>query len=279
MSNTSWKLEIIGNEGNLRNLTENILGTWLFQERVILSDEASDDSGSDAACVILNIPDDEVTEELIADLERKALVVLCGDSDPKLLHKASAELLYDYLRRPVDQAELQMKLRNIGRYIQQNIQAKQDFLTELPNRRGLYEYYRAMKPQQSIHILYMDIDNFKKVNDIFGHRFGDSVLVEIANRLRTAAGGAFISRIGGDEFVILLDGSRTRMQVEQLLKDILSSLHYRYEREGDTATISASIGALLHCSAGQRFDDLLDCCDKTMYRAKQKGKNQYCIHG
>ncbi|MBP3578467.1 MAG: GGDEF domain-containing protein, partial [Lachnospiraceae bacterium] len=82
---------------------------------------------------------------------------------------------------------------------------ERDYLTNLPNRRSLYQYYLGLPQDMKIHAMFLDVDNFKKANDIHGHNMGDQLLVCIANFLQAEDLG-FVARLGGDEFVILLDG-------------------------------------------------------------------------
>lgn len=83
--------------------------------------------------------------------------------------------------------------------------AEYDYLTGLPNRRGLYEFYDILESKDSIHAMFIDIDNFKRVNDIYGHSMGDELLICIAKLIEENVSG-FTSRIGGDEFVALMTG-------------------------------------------------------------------------
>ena len=82
---------------------------------------------------------------------------------------------------------------------------EKDYLTNLPNRRSLYHHYLNLPQDSRVHAMFLDVDNYKKVNDIHGHNMGDQLLVCIANFLQAECDG-FIARLGGDEFVVLLDG-------------------------------------------------------------------------
>lgn len=153
-----------------------------------------------------------------------------------------------------------------------------DKLTALPNRRLLYQHAKAkLKGKQTLAILYLDLDGFKKVNDTFGHQAGDELLQGVAQRLLAIqTKHIFIGRTGGDEFIIIMERI-TKEQVLQLAEDIRFSLSQPYPLSNQTVHISASIGVSFIDPSTTTMDDLINLADKNMYRAKQNGKNQICM--
>jgi len=153
-----------------------------------------------------------------------------------------------------------------------------DYLTQLPNRFGLYEYYNSLKTDEPINVMFFDIDNFKKVNDTYGHHIGDELLIAVSNKVSETVKGAFVSRIGGDEFVVVLTGERDRNGVIEVAQTILGCVDALDISVDVKAVISLSIGVILNQVAQNNLDELLYKCDAAMYQAKKNGKNAYVIY-
>ena len=154
---------------------------------------------------------------------------------------------------------------------------EQDYLTGLANRRALYEYYSQIDASTMIHAMFLGIDNFKRVNDIYGHSMGDKLLIAVSKLLQDHTRG-FTSRIGGDEYVVLLDGSLTQPQVEGIAGNLLSSVQEIDFRKDILSLISLSIGIVMEQPVSQNLDDVLTKCDAAMYQAKYNGKNQFAVY-
>ena len=155
--------------------------------------------------------------------------------------------------------------------------AERDYLTGLANRRGLSEYYSSLKEGCIVHALFLDIDNFKRVNDIYGHSMGDKLLICISNLIQSHANG-FTSRLGGDEYVVLMDGSLSKDDVENIAKNMLTGMQNIDFRKDILSLVSLSIGIVFWQSVSQTLDDVLAKCDAAMYKAKYGGKNCYKIY-
>jgi len=155
--------------------------------------------------------------------------------------------------------------------------AECDYLTGLANRRGLYDYYISLPKDSILHAMFIDIDNFKRVNDIYGHSMGDRLLINISQLIQTYTKG-FSSRIGGDEYVVLLDGSLSQEEIENMAKILLTNLEKINFRKDILSLISLSIGIVLSQNALQPLDDILAKCDAAMYQAKYNGKNRYTVY-
>ncbi len=155
--------------------------------------------------------------------------------------------------------------------------AESDYLTGLANRRGLYEYYGSLPKNQKIHAMFIDVDNFKRVNDLHGHSVGDELLIQIGNLVRENTHG-FASRIGGDEFVVIFDTSYTRGQMERIAEKLLQDMLVADFRRDILSMISLSIGIVLSQDTSFPLDDILFMCDAAMYQAKSNGKNCYAVY-
>ncbi|MGZ5052646.1 MAG: bifunctional diguanylate cyclase/phosphodiesterase [Methylobacter sp.] len=155
-----------------------------------------------------------------------------------------------------------------------------DPLTGLPNRVQLenhcqYAISRAKRSHRKLALMFLDLDNFKVINDTLGHSVGDMVLIELANRLRSVLREEdTVTRFGGDEFIILLpdvdvDGAT------RVAQKILSALVKSYRVELNDLTLSASIGIALYPIDGDSLETLAKNADTAMYRAKLEGRQGF----
>lgn len=154
---------------------------------------------------------------------------------------------------------------------------ERDYLTGLSSRRGLYDYYFSLPGEQVVHAMYIDVDNFKRVNDVYGHSMGDKLLIATGELILKYIGTGYASRIGGDEYVVLLDGTIPQPEVEEIAKNLLQGLREMDFRKDILSLISLSIGVVLGQPVSQMLDDVLAKCDAAMYQAKYDGKNQYTV--
>ena len=155
-----------------------------------------------------------------------------------------------------------------------------DSLTGLPNRllfrdRLVHSLAHARRNRVAVAVMYLDLDHFKLVNDALGHSFGDRLLAHVAKRLQGALRASdTISRIGGDEFSILLPEVVSTEAVAGVARKVLDSLSTPFHVEGHDLFVTASIGISCSPSDGEDAETLLKCADAAMYRAKELGRNQ-----
>ena len=158
--------------------------------------------------------------------------------------------------------------------------AHYDPLTDLPNRILLkvhidHELVVAERNKTQFALLFLDLDHFKNINDTLGHSIGDKVLIEIAQRLKSVVREEdTISRLGGDEFNILLPGTDFKgaaLVAEKIVKIVFETIHI----EKNQLHISSSIGISLFPENGQNYETLYKNADTALYQAKDKGRNQY----
>ncbi len=159
--------------------------------------------------------------------------------------------------------------------------ATHDFLTDIPNRKAFITKLRnslkyAKRYKAKLAILYIDLDNFKKVNDSYGHSFGDKLLKEVAIRIQeTIRETDFLARLGGDEFVVMFYGMDINPKI--IADKILKRLREPYILEAGSKKIdyiSASIGISVYPIHSENYEALINIADKFMYKAK-KTKNLY----
>jgi diguanylate cyclase (GGDEF)-like protein len=159
--------------------------------------------------------------------------------------------------------------------------AHYDVLTRLPNRsllsdRFLQAYAHSERTGGLLAICFIDLDEFKPVNDDHGHDVGDLLLKEVSSRLRNSIRqDDTVSRLGGDEFVLLLSELLTVEECQLTLDRVLHDVSQPYHIADKTVNITASIGFTLSSSSSDDLDALLRQADQAMYAAKTKGKNRY----
>ena len=160
-----------------------------------------------------------------------------------------------------------------------------DALTGLPNRRCLIDRIGlalSVSARNKRHgaLLFLDMDNFKTINDTLGHEYGDALLLEVAQRLRLCVrGGDIVARLGGDEFVVLCeslggDPDDTSQHASQLAEKIRAVLATPYRLKEHTLHSSPSIGVCVFHGNGESVDELIKRADMAMYQAKDSGRNR-----
>jgi diguanylate cyclase (GGDEF)-like protein len=160
--------------------------------------------------------------------------------------------------------------------------AYHDPVTGLPNRRLLmdrldHQLAQAERYRHSLALLFLDLDNFKEINDAYGHEVGDMLLHEVAVRLGTCVrGGDTVSRLGGDEFVIVLPEISEESDAIVVAEKVIAALCRDFQIIGDVLRVSTSIGiALSTPEIRHDTSELMARADAAMYAAKQGGRNQY----
>jgi len=175
--------------------------------------------------------------------------------------------------------EIQDKLKKQTELL--NFQAFHDTLTELPNRalfddRLQQSIANAHRHHEKFGLLFIDLDNFKQINDILGHHYGDEVLKIIAQRLSACIREEdTLSRLGGDEFTILVQNLQTSEFAAKIAQKIIDAMKPMLVIENHELNISASIGISLYPKDSIVKHDLLKYADTAMYKAKEEGRNNY----
>jgi diguanylate cyclase (GGDEF)-like protein len=159
-----------------------------------------------------------------------------------------------------------------------------DLLTQLPNRLSLASLLDAAMEKSKdnadlLAICFIDLDEFKSVNDRMGHLSGDNLLIAAAGRmLQAVRDNDSVIRLGGDEFVLLLGGLSNIQELDQLLTRILELLSSPFMIDGHSVLISASIGATIFPLDTSSVSHLLAHADIAMYEVKRKGKNAWALY-
>ena len=174
--------------------------------------------------------------------------------------------------------------------------AHHDALTDLPNRRLFkqkleFAIHNSKKNKTRFSLLFIDIDNFKNVNDNLGHDVGDSLLIEVAERLKHSVHSSeqatlfegceateidsTIARLGGDEFTIILFNIEDPLIISHIAQQVISDLSIPYKISSHTAYVGASIGISTYPDDGASSSVIMKNADVAMYHAKSSGKNQF----
>jgi diguanylate cyclase (GGDEF)-like protein len=156
-----------------------------------------------------------------------------------------------------------------------------DGLTDLPNRALFFDRLQqalthAARHHESVVVLFIDLDNFKSVNDRYGHAGGDLLLVKVANRIQEQVRAEdTVARLGGDEFTVLLVAQTSMSYAVSVAERIMHNLFLPYLINGREVAVTASIGIAQSRPGHDQPDNLLRDADDAMYKAKEKGKARF----
>lgn len=178
------------------------------------------------------------------------------------------------LRDITERKSLEQRLRH---------QAFHDSLTALPNRalfldRLAQSMARSSRNASSVALIFLDVDDFKVINDSLGHKAGDCLLMQVGERLQACVrAGDSVARLGGDEFTVLLEDIGDLAQARLVAEVIAQQLRAPFMLDGHEVFITASIGISLSSASDEAPDDLLRNADMAMYEAKNKGKARFAV--
>lgn len=159
-----------------------------------------------------------------------------------------------------------------------------DSLTTLPNRRLFSDRLQqamnlSQRTEKGMALMFMDLDFFKQVNDTHGHEIGDKILIECAKRLKKSVRKIdTVSRLGGDEFTIIIEQFESREVVADIVQSILNIINKPFNVAGIDFYMTTSIGISLYPDDGQTMTDLIKNADIAMYQAKELGRNNYAFY-
>jgi diguanylate cyclase (GGDEF)-like protein len=179
------------------------------------------------------------------------------------------------------QDQLEAKVEQRTRELQHL--AEHDPLTHLPNRRQLFMHLKSVLARAQangtyVGVFFLDLDNFKTINDSMGHAFGDRVLEAIAEQLRETAGPAgFTARLGGDEFTVVCDSADSEEAVRTVGWELVRAFQKPVTINGRELMISISVGASVYPDHGTDADALLRAADAALFRAKALGRSQLSV--
>ena len=248
------------------------------------------------------------------------MLLITGSDDPDTIDRACEAGVTDFVRKPINAPLLAHRVRHLlqashamekladaAAELDRNRErlhelAYVDTLTRLPNRAAFLrameeEIARCHVGERSLAVMFLDVDNFKRVNDTLGHAVGDELLVTLAERLRRAVrsgdtaaasarrrtdaerdGSEVIARVGGDEFTVMLSGPVDAAVATAVARRLVEALDQPIVLGGCELVVSPSIGIALYPEHGEDADTLLRHADAAMYVAKRDGKNGFRFH-
>lgn len=212
----------------------------------------------------------------------RQILTCCSSADKKYYIEERAQAVYNKEGTLIRIIGSHNDMTNAITYERQlESLAYEDQLTKIYNRIALERYIdnldeKINEAETSGCILLMDLDNFKFVNNTYGHEIGDELLIEVAKRLQKQFGDRFrVGRINGDEFAIVCPTLIARTEIEVIANDILSLFDAKFRLRDHIIYISASIGISLYPENGLQFDVLINHCNSALSDAKINGKNRY----
>ncbi|MGC2164760.1 MAG: diguanylate cyclase [Gallionella sp.] len=236
----------------------------------------------------------QVMEELNQSESTGYMPILVVTAQPGHKQRALASGAKDFISKPFDLIEAMTRIHNMLevrlsynqlelRNQEQETLALHDELTGLPNRRLLMDRLtlaiaHAHRGVYTMAVMYLDVDEFKQVNDSLGHDAGDALLRMISSRLvRAVRDEDTVARLGGDEFVIVMSEIKATDDVAKLAAKLLLATAKPYYIQGGDVCVTTSIGVSIFPAQGDDADTLLKCADVALYEAKRAGKNSFRI--
>ena len=157
-----------------------------------------------------------------------------------------------------------------------------DAMLDMLNKRAINEYAHKVCAQDdcpTTYIIMFDLDNFKVVNDSFGHVFGDEVLHTVTSIINKAIGDhGMVGRVGGDEIMIVTKGIGDKTELRPYMREIRVNVEEQFKDKLNGISLTCSMGAAAYPDHGDSCDKVLDIADKMLYLAKEKGRNRYIIY-
>ena len=237
---------------------------------------------------ILHVPEDtdHITSEVISAVEKFGK----WTGEIRMLHKNGHVGWIESMCVPIYDSNNQMVgALGVNRDITDRIKeterlehlAHYDHLTNIPNRYLLLDRVEHLIAQSernkcAFALLYIDLDKFKSINDAKGHAFGDQVLIETALRLKQSIRNSdTVARIGGDEFVLLLENISNKNDVSIMVETLTKALKKAFVINNEKFEVSCSIGVAIYPEEGTTTDTLLATADIAMYKAKHKQRGDW----
>lgn len=153
-----------------------------------------------------------------------------------------------------------------------------DYLTGLYNRKGIADQFASLQKGSNVQFMFCDLDNFKSVNDVYGHATGDKLLVAVARLLTECVPEAYVGRLGGDEFILIIAGDFSKDELAATADQIINKVRDQRKQMQYMTMVSISIGIVRNESADTDIGQILHKSDAAMYQAKHRGKSCYVFY-
>jgi len=234
-----------------------------------------------------------LSSSILQDEWGDSLGIVCIFQDISGIKLVQQELMnsYDELEIKVD--ERTSELSNSNKDLEHEINARidmeeeikklayHDYLTGLPNRRLFIDrlnlsIFDAAENEKVIAVLFLDLDSFKRINDTMGHAKGDELLKMVSKRLKnTIKESDTVCRVGGDEFLILIQNIENKQYIRDISEEILGIFKEPFKINSNDLYVTTSIGGAIYPIDGQDVETLIKNADIAMYKAKEKGRNKF----
>ncbi len=226
----------------------------------------------------------EIEEEL--DLQEIPVIFLTSEDDNQTETMSFEKGVSDYIRKPFEPSVLLRRITNILKRQEQLYrfyeEATMDNLTGLLNRSALSSKLEMVCRRKPGYLMMIDMDSFKLVNDIHGHKAGDKILISFAILIRGFLGpDDIVGRLGGDEFVAFSSFLKNENDLKEFADNLNENLLLDANRilgEGHGIKLGVSIGAIRLHGEGEEYNDVLNKADKALYRTKNNGKHGYSLY-
>ena len=239
----------------------------------------------------------DMSKEIKKIDKKQPIFVLSAFSDREILLNSINIGIDHFIPKPIDMDNLMEKLAEIEISLQEKLDKQKDKDKEIEKLYNLAHYdsltkvynrfffikklketvLMAQENNDIFSLLFIDLDDFKMINDTYGHAAGDKVLKSVANNINSIIGKKDVfSRLGGDEFALIVDNVNDKKTLNELADKILKEIAKDIEFEGDVFNISASIGISRFAIDADTESTLLHSADTAMYKAKKLGKSAYC---
>lgn len=226
----------------------------------------------------------EVFEKILSNPEWASIPVVFLTAEADMANEARGLEMgaMDFIRKPFDPEVMKARIDKILSISDQKKElqfvANRDSLTNLPTRKTL-ENYMNLSTNKEGYFLLLDLDNFKSVNDNFGHIVGDSVLIKLSQVFEEVVGdNERVCRLGGDEFAMFLSGELLKEDVRNIVRRLIATTEYEISdilADFSDFRVSISVGIACRPSDGETFQELYANADKALYFVKQNGKRGY----
>jgi diguanylate cyclase (GGDEF)-like protein len=242
---------------------------------IIIMDLALPDSHGFNSFISVRMHAPRVPIILLTDIHDEDLAVKAlqnGAQDYLMKGKVDAHLLRKSIRYAIERNNVTQKQHRLAYF---------DVLTNLPNRQLFKDRLsqaavHAQRYEQKVALMFIDLDDFKIVNDTMGHDIGDLLLQSVARRLESCLRKSdTVARIGGDEFTCVLPHIEQKKDINIVAEKIIRALNTPFELKGHKVQISGSVGASLYPDDTEDIDKLIKNADVAMYHAKKKGKKNF----
>ena len=282
LDSTADGILVVGHDGRVLTWNQRFGDMWGIPYEVIQRGEENDEDRDLIGQLVEHLEDPAQFLNSLSDLyehpEDESMHVLKLKDGRRLEQYSIGRYLDD---EPVRVWSFRDVTARLDAEEQIEFQAYHDALTHLANRRLFVERLEmallgARRGRTNVAVLFMDLDRFKSINDTLGHDVADSLLVEIANRLRSCVRQTdTVARHGGDEFTVLLSDLHQPEDAAQVAEKILEKVIEPVVIGTNSIEISVSIGIAVYPHDGSDIETLLRNADDAMYRAKQAGRNNY----